>query len=95
MSDDGHFTIREPKHATAATGDEEAVLHRLWKLATIEVVNAQRDYASLEGCSGDIDSLVAAAWLRLWQAENQQRQLATQIKSLRQQRPKVRPLLRV
>jgi len=85
------FKFAEYYHAIDADGDPgraehadeeaetEASLDRQWELATIEVVQAQRAYAELEDRMGENDSVVAAAWLRLWRAQERQRQLASQL----------------
>jgi hypothetical protein len=54
-----------------------AALDRLWGLATIEVIDARRAYAELSSSSDDNEAAVAAAWLRLWRAEERQRQVGS------------------
>lgn len=41
------------------------------------VIEARRAYAELSS-SGDDEAAVAAAWLRLWRAEERQRQVTVQ-----------------
>ena len=78
-----------PASTNAAHGSAEALasadggietVHRLWELATIEIMHAQRDYIELEGRSSVDDRLLAEAWLRLWRAEERQRELAALIR---------------
>jgi hypothetical protein len=79
MSRASNSAIHASVGFTGATGGETMSLDRQWELATLEVMSAQRAYAELEGGIGENDSVVAAAWLRLWRAEERQRQLASQL----------------
>lgn len=60
------------------TDKAAAELDMLWGLATVEVIEAQLAYAEVASTSDDNDAEVAAAWLRLWRAEERQRQVSTQ-----------------
>jgi hypothetical protein len=64
--------------STVPTSSIDA-LDRLWELATVEIMRAQLEYSELEGRSGSDDRSVAEAWLRLWRAEERQRELAALI----------------
>jgi hypothetical protein len=75
-------SVEEPAGSNAPRGNADdgiETLHRLWELATIEIMHAQRDYIELEGPSSVDDRLLAEAWLRLWRAEQRQRELAALI----------------
>jgi hypothetical protein len=61
--------------ANTITDEAVAALDSLWGLATVEVIDAQRAYAELSSSSDDDDGAVGAAWLRLWRAEERQRQV--------------------
>jgi hypothetical protein len=58
-----------------ATDALDALNHQ-WDLATVEIMRAQLEYSELEGRGGIEDRVVAEAWLRLWRAEERQRELA-------------------
>ncbi len=79
MSRASNSAVHEPIGLAGAPEEESVTLDRQWELATLEVMNAQRAYAELEGRIGENDSVVATAWLRLWRAEERQRQLASQV----------------
>ncbi len=61
-----------------STDKAAAELDMLWGLATVEVIEAQLAYAEVASKSDDNDAQVAAAWLRLWRAEERQRQVSAQ-----------------
>jgi hypothetical protein len=79
MSRSTHSAVHAPVRLTDTPEPDDTPLDRQWELATLEVMNAQRAYAELEGRIGANDSVVAAAWLRLWRAEERQRQLASRV----------------
>jgi hypothetical protein len=66
----------EQLSANKRTNDEVDALDNLWDLATVEVINAQLAYAELTSTSDDDEAAVAAAWLRLWRAEERQRRVS-------------------
>jgi hypothetical protein len=61
---------------------ERAALNQLWDLATIEVILARRAYIELTSNFDGGDPIISAAWLRLWRAEERQRQVSAQLEIL-------------
>jgi hypothetical protein len=55
-----------------------AALNQRWGLATVEVIRARRAYLDLTSSGEGDDAAVSAAWLRLWRAEERQRQVSAQ-----------------
>ena len=55
-----------------------AALNDLWGLATLEVIGARRAYIDLTLSGDAADLAVSAAWVRLWRAEEHQRQISAQ-----------------
>lgn len=56
-----------------------AILERQWGDATIEVIRAQSEYAELISGGLEDDQTITAAWLRLWRAQERQRQLSSEL----------------
>jgi hypothetical protein len=56
-----------------------AILERQWGDATIEVIRAQSEYAGLVSRDVEDDETITAAWLRLWRAQERQRQLSSEL----------------
>jgi hypothetical protein len=56
-----------------------AILERQWGDATIEVIRAQSEYAGLVSRGVEDDETITAAWLRLWRAQERQRQLSSEL----------------
>jgi hypothetical protein len=56
-----------------------AILERQWGDATIEVIRAQGEYAGLVSRGVEDDETIMAAWLRLWRAQERQRQLSSEL----------------
>jgi hypothetical protein len=86
--------VRSGEHARVplrATGDSEsddnpgltasfqASLERQWANATVEVIHAEREYAALVSQGVADDETVGAAWLRLWRAQQRQRELSSEL----------------
>jgi len=67
--------------ANTITDEILNTLDHHWGLATVEVVNARVAYVEITSRSDDDDAAVAAAWLRLWRAEESQRRLAAKFDS--------------
>lgn len=59
--------------------DARLDLERRWGHATAEVIHAHRDYAMLISQGAAEDKLVDAAWLRLWRAQQDQRELSSEL----------------
>ena len=49
-------------------------------MATVEIMHAQLEYSQVEGRNGVDARVEAEAWLRLWRAEERQRELAAPIR---------------
>jgi hypothetical protein len=82
MSPGPTSSLEEPASGSASGSDSDDALdalHRLWEVATVEIMWAQLEYSELEGRSGVDDRVDAEAWLRLWHAEERQRELAALI----------------
>jgi hypothetical protein len=62
--------------------DTRAILERLWGNATLEVIRAQREYAELISRGVADDEAVAATCLRLWRAQERQRELSSELDRL-------------
>jgi hypothetical protein len=62
--------------------DPRAVLERQWGKATAEAIHAQNEYAALISQGAADDQTVGAAWLRVWRAQEQQRELSSQLDQL-------------
>jgi hypothetical protein len=74
-----NVSLEEPASHGAGHGNPDETfdaLHRMWELATVEIMHAQLEYSELEGRSNVDDRVLAKAWLRLWRAEERQRELA-------------------
>jgi hypothetical protein len=67
-----------PGVATSPRSD----LEHQWGNATLEVFRAERAYAELVSREMDDDETIAAAWLRLWQAQERQRKLSWELDQL-------------
>ena len=67
--------MTSPNPATHA----RAILERQWGDATVEVIHAQSVYAELVSRGAADDETVVAAWLRLWRAQERQRQLSSEL----------------
>jgi hypothetical protein len=59
--------------------DARDLLDRQWDNATVAVIHAQIAYAELVSQGVAEDGTVAAAWLRLWRAQERQRQLSWEL----------------
>jgi hypothetical protein len=57
----------------------QTALESQWGDATIEVTHAQSVYAELVSRGAADDETVVAAWLRLWRAQERQRQLSSEL----------------
>jgi hypothetical protein len=55
------------------------ILERRWGNATVEVIHAQREYAVLVSQGAADDETVGAAWLRVWRAQERQRELSSEL----------------
>jgi hypothetical protein len=64
--------------STLAT-DARETLDGQWDDATVAVIHAQIAYAELVSQGVAEDETVAAAWLRLWRAQERQRQLSWEL----------------
>jgi hypothetical protein len=64
--------------STPAT-DTRQTLDRQWDDATVAVIHAQIAYVELVSQGVAEDETVAAAWLRLWRAQELQRQLSWEL----------------
>ena len=53
-----------------------------WGNATLEVIHAQREYTALVAQGAADDETVATAWLRLWRAQERQRELSSELDRL-------------
>jgi hypothetical protein len=62
--------------------DPRADLERQWANATLEAFRAERAYAELVSRGMDDDETIAAAWLRLWRAQEHQRKLSWELDRL-------------
>ena len=62
--------------------DDQASLERQWANATLEVIHAEREYAALVSQGVADDETVGAAWLRLWRAQQRQRELSSELDRL-------------
>jgi hypothetical protein len=71
----------ERMNANTTTDEILNTLDYLWGLATVEVINARTAYTEITSRSDDEDAAVAAAWLRLWRAEEHQRRVAAQFEA--------------
>lgn len=56
-----------------------AILQRQWGDATVEAIHAQSAYAGLVSLGTADDETIGAAWLRLWRAQERQRQLSSEL----------------
>jgi hypothetical protein len=61
------------------TTDAWETLNRQWDDASVAVIHAQIAYAKLVSQGMAEDETVAAAWLRLWRAQERQRQLSWEL----------------
>jgi hypothetical protein len=59
-----------------------AILERRWGNATAEVIHAQSDYSALISQGAADDKTVSAAWLRVWRAQEHQRELSSELDRL-------------
>jgi hypothetical protein len=57
----------------------QTALESQWGDATVEVIHAQSVYAELVSRDAADDETVVAAWLRLWRAQERQRQLSSEL----------------
>jgi hypothetical protein len=57
----------------------QTTLESQWGDATVEVIHAQSVYAELVSRGAADDETVVAAWLRLWRAQERQRQLSSEL----------------
>jgi hypothetical protein len=62
--------------------DVQATLERQWANATLEVIHAEREYAALVSQGVADDETAGAAWLRLWRAQQRQRELSSELDRL-------------
>ena len=65
--------------SASLTTDAWETLSRQWDDASVAVIHAQIAYAELVSQSMAEDETVAAAWLRLWRAQERQRQLSWEL----------------
>ena len=65
--------------SSSVATDARLGLERRWGNATVEVIRAHRDYAMLISHGAAEDKVVDAAWLRLWRAQEHQRELSTEL----------------
>jgi hypothetical protein len=63
----------------STASDARLGLERRWANATAEVIHAQRDYATLISHGAAEDKIIDAAWLRLWRAQEHQRELSSEL----------------
>jgi len=70
---------RQPMTTTNLVGDAQARVRGQWRAATVEVIYAQIAYAELVSKDTADDGAFAAAWLRLWRAQEHQRELAAEL----------------
>jgi hypothetical protein len=63
----------------STASDARLELERRWGNATAEVIHAYRDYAMLISSGAAEDKMVDAAWLRLWRAQQHQRELSSEL----------------
>jgi hypothetical protein len=56
-----------------------AILERQWGVAMVEAIHAQSAYAGLVSQGAADDETIATAWLRLWRAQERQRQLSSEL----------------
>lgn len=64
---------------SSSTVEAARALERRWKEATVAVIRAQVAYAELESHGNADDGTIVAAWLRLWRAQERQRQLSAEL----------------
>jgi hypothetical protein len=64
---------------SSSTVEAARALERRWNEATVAVIRAQVAYAELESHGNADDGTVVAAWLRLWRAQERQRQLSAEL----------------
>ena len=64
---------------SSSTVEAARALERRWNEATVAVILAQVAYAELESHGNADDGTVVAAWLRLWRAQERQRQLSAEL----------------
>jgi len=62
--------------------DARANLERQWGMATLEVIRAQGAYAELISRAVSDEEAEAAACLRLWRAQERQRELSSELDRL-------------
>jgi hypothetical protein len=62
--------------------DARAILEHQWGNATLEVIGAQRAYAELVSRGVADDETIVAACLRLWRAQERQRELSSELDRL-------------
>jgi hypothetical protein len=70
---------RNPMTSANPASHVGAILERQWGDATIEVIRAQSEYAGLVSRGVEDHETITAAWLRLWQAQERQRQLSSEL----------------
>lgn len=61
------------------TNDSLEWLEQHWKLAAVDVFRARSEYENLQATHDEDDPLISTAWLRLWRAQELQRQLAAEL----------------
>jgi len=79
VSDTPIEATRRPTTTPNLEGDAQARVRRQWRATTVEVIYAQIAYAELVSQDAADDGTFAAAWLRLWRAQEHQRKLSWEL----------------
>jgi hypothetical protein len=72
----------ESDDSPSLASDARTVLERRWGNAAAEVIHAQREYATLVSQGAADDEAIGAAWLRVWRAQERQRELSSELDRL-------------